>query len=452
MSNKVAIITLGCAKNTVDSEHIKRSLLDKGLEVTEQPETADHIIINTCGFIEAAKQESINTIIEAVGMKRHDRPIKVIVTGCLAQRYYKELAEEIPEIDALIGIAGEFDIAGMLADGAFKVTTPDSPVRDFSRYPGRSLSGLPYAYLQIADGCDNWCAYCAIPQIRGRFRSKPFETVLNEARMLDESGVTEIDLIAQDTSRYGADLYGRLRLPDLLDGLTGFMNIRWVRLLYMQPQNINDDLIEAIKANKLVVPYLDIPFQHASPAILKAMNRNGSGDAFLEQIARLRRMLPDIALRSSVILGFPGETDDDFSMLADFVEKAQLDHLGIFEYSVEEGTVAADIEAKIPLELITERYHQLTALQDSIGQWRNEQRDGCVFDVLVERQIEPGVYEGRGYWQAPEVDGSIFLSDKAAPPEITAGRIPLAGDIVKVTIDEFDGCDHHGRLISGPGK
>lgn len=451
MSGKVAIITLGCAKNSVDSEHIEGSLLDKGFEITERPESADHIIINTCGFIEAAKQESIDTIIEAVRLKHDRRPIKIIVTGCLAQRYYDELSKEIPEIDMLVGIAGEFDIAMMLTAGSFEPKTPGSPVRDFSKYPRRRLSGLPYAYLQIADGCDNWCAYCAIPQIRGRFRSKPLEVVLDEARMLDASGVTEIDLIAQDTSRYGADLYGRLRLPDLLDALTGFANIRWVRLLYMQPQHINDTLIDAIKANPLVVAYLDIPFQHASPAMLKAMNRTGSGDAFLKQIAWLREMLPNIALRSSVIVGFPGETDDDFSMLANFVEEAQLDHLGIFEYSIEEGTTAADIDTKIPQELITERYHQLTALQDSIGQWRNEERAGRAFDVLVERQIETGLYEGRGYWQAPEVDGSIFIYNKVAA-EDDAYHAPLAGDIVKVIIDEFDGCDHHGRLISGPGK
>ena len=452
MSEKVALITLGCAKNSVDSEHIEGSLLDKGFEITERPESADHIIINTCGFIEAAKAESIATIIEAVGLKHDHRSVKIIVTGCLAQRYYDELLREIPEIDMLVGIAGEFDIATMLTTGSFEPKTPRSPVRDFSQYPKRRLSGLPYAYLQIADGCDNLCAYCAIPQIRGRFRSKPFEVVLDEARVLDESGVTEIDLIAQDTGRYGADLYGRLRLPDLLDGLRGFASIRWIRLLYMQPQHINDTLIEDIKANPLVVPYLDIPFQHADPAILKAMNRTGSGEAFLEQIARLRGMLPNIALRSSVIVGFPGETDDDFSRLADFVEKAQLDHLGIFEYSVEEGTAAAGIDAKISQELITERYHQLTALQDSIGQWRNEERVGHAFDILVERQIEPGLYEGRGYWQAPEVDGSVFISGKTAAADDNNFHTPLAGDIVKVIIDEFDGCDYHGRFISGPGK
>ncbi|MBS3908930.1 MAG: 30S ribosomal protein S12 methylthiotransferase RimO [Actinobacteria bacterium] len=452
MSKRVAVITLGCAKNSVDSEHIQGSLLEKAIEVCEDPRDADYIIINTCGFIEAARRESIDTILEAVALKDETGPQKIIVTGCLAQRYYDELAREMPEIDMLVGIDDEWDIAAMVASDELASIAPNTASRDFASYPARKLTGHPFAYLQIADGCDNWCAYCAIPLIRGRFRSKPLEKVLKEARILDESGVVEVDLIAQDTGRYGYDLYGRLRLHDLISALTGFSNIRWIRLLYLQPQHINDELVEAIRANKLIVPYLDIPFQHASPKILKAMNRNGAGYDFLTQIAWLRRAIPGVILRSSVIVGFPGETEHDFGQLADFVEQAQLDHLGIFEYSREEGTAAASIAGHLPRETIAERYHQLTALQDSIGEERNKERIGQAVDVLVEAEIEPGLLEGRGCWQAPEIDGLIRFRTIAGAKAGAQTTTPAIGDIVTVTLEEFDGCDYTGRLISGPGK
>ncbi|MDI6815861.1 MAG: 30S ribosomal protein S12 methylthiotransferase RimO [Actinomycetota bacterium] len=452
MSKRVAVITLGCAKNSVDSEHIRGSLLEKAIEVCEDPRYADYIIINTCGFIEAAKQESIDTILEAIALKDKNNLKKIIVTGCLAQRYYDELAREIPEVDMLAGIAGEWDIAAMIASDELASIAPNTVGRDFASYPARKLTGHPSAYLQVADGCDNWCAYCAIPLIRGRFKSKPLEKVLEEARMLDESGVVEVNLIAQDTGRYGYDLYGRLRLHDLLHALTGFSNIRWIRLLYLQPPHINEELIEAVRANQLIVPYLDIPFQHASPRILRAMNRTGEDSDFLAQIAWLRTAIPGVVLRSSVIVGFPGETENDFRQLADFVEQAQLDHLGIFEYSQEEGTAAASIAGHLSREIITERYHQLTALQDSIGEERNKEKIGRTVAVLVEAEIEPGLFEGRGYWQAPEIDGLIRFRTIAGAKVGAQTQTPTIGDIVPVTLDEFDGCDHHGRLISGPGK
>jgi len=443
LPKKAIVVTLGCAKNSVDSEHIKGSLIEHGVTLTENAETADYIIVNTCGFIEAAKQESIDTILEVVELKNGKKPKKVVVTGCLAQRYHDELAREIPEIDVVIGISGELDIARMITTETLKSDKPPLSTRDFAGYPKRVLSGLPYAYLKIADGCDNKCSYCAIPLIRGKFKSKPIDEVVKEARWLDDSGIKEINLIAQDTGRYGYDLYGRKYLVDLIDSLTDFNSIKWIRLLYLQPYNIDDDLISAIKNNPLIVPYLDVPFQHASHKILRAMNRNGAGSDYLAQIAWLRRSIPEIALRSSVIVGFPGETNDDFNELVEFVESAEFDHLGIFEYSPEEGTRAATLDNPVPEEIKKERYHQLTALQDLISQRRSENRIDKTFNVLVEREVdaEKNLFEGRTWWQAPEVDGFAYVSGALKP-----------GDIVEVILDDFDGCDFYGRLMRGPGK
>ncbi|MBE0446696.1 MAG: 30S ribosomal protein S12 methylthiotransferase RimO [Actinobacteria bacterium] len=443
MSKKATVVTLGCAKNSVDSEHIKGSLVKNGIALTEAPEDADYVIINTCGFIEAAKRESINAILEVVELKNCAQPKKVIITGCLAQRYHDELAEEIPEIDVLVSLAREWDIAEMINTGEFKSDRATQPSRNFLDYPERLLSGLPYAYLQIADGCDNRCSYCAIPLIRGRYKSKPLERIIMEARQLDNSQVREINLIAQDTGRYGYDLYGRKRMIDLLDSLTGLNNIKWIRLLYLQPYTIDDELINAIKRNNLIVPYLDIPFQHASHRVLRAMNRNGAGSDYLAQIAWLRRSIPEITLRTTIIVGFPGETDNDFGELIEFVKNAQLDYLGVFEYSAEEGTAAVNLGNQVPKDTIKERYHQLTALQDLISQSRSENRIGRTFDVLIEREVdsERALFEGRAWWQAPEVDGFTYVTGELKP-----------GEIVKVTLDKFDGCDFYGRLVSGLSK
>ncbi|MHB8841943.1 MAG: 30S ribosomal protein S12 methylthiotransferase RimO [Candidatus Aquicultor sp.] len=449
MPERAAVITLGCAKNSVDSEHIKGSLVNSGLSLTEDPENADYIIINTCGFIEAAKQESINTILELIELNNGSKKRKIIVTGCLAQRYYSELSKEIPEIDLIVDISREYEIADILKNGSITgngtVTgnSPASPVRDFSTYPQRILSELPYAYLQIADGCNNRCSYCAIPFIRGTYKSKPIEQVIEEARWLDDSGIKEINLIAQDTGNYGYDLYERKSLTDLLKALTGFTNVEWIRLLYLQPYNINDELIEAINGNSLILPYIDIPFQHASPRILRAMNRHGAGSDYLGQIAWLRRMVPGVVLRTSIIVGFPGETNAEFEELIDFVKKAEFDYLGVFEYSPEEGTKAAELKGMVPEETVKERYHELTALQDSLSQRRSEERVGKVHDALIESIVdsEEGLFEARAWWQAPEVDGFTYVAGSSQP-----------GQIIKAYIDEFDGCDFHGRILSGPGK
>ncbi|MCL6472498.1 MAG: 30S ribosomal protein S12 methylthiotransferase RimO [Firmicutes bacterium] len=443
LSKKAAVITLGCAKNSVDSEHIKGSLIKQGISLVENPGVADYIIVNTCGFIEAAKQESIDTILELVELKNRSNHKKIIVTGCLAQRYYYDLAKEIPEIDLLVGISNEFDIANMIKTDVFENIEPSAPRHDFTAYPERILSDLPYAYLQIADGCDNRCAYCAIPQIRGNFRSKPFEKVLDEAHFLDEKGAKEVNIIAQDTGRYGYDLYGKSRFVELLSAMRGFKNIKWIRLLYLQPHFINDELIDMIKSNRLILPYLDIPIQHASPRILHAMNRHGAGSDYLAQIAWLRRVIPDVVLRTTVIVGYPGETDNDFDELADFVQRAKFDYLGIFEYSPEEGTKAAELPNRIPDRIVKERYHQLNALQDYISQERNNSRVGKTFDVLIEREVETeaGLFEGRAWWQAPEVDGYTFVSGDLQP-----------GQIIKTYFDGFDSCDFYGRSVGGAGK
>ncbi len=412
---------------------------------------ADYIIVNTCGFIEAAKQESINTILELAELKNRSDRKKIIVTGCLAQRYYNELAKEIPEIDLIAGISKEFNIAGMIKKDNLRNGGATAPPKDFVSYPERVLSDLPYAYLQVADGCDNRCSYCAIPTIRGTFRSKPIEKVIEEAFWLDEQGIKEINLIAQDTGRYGYDLYGRSRFTELLGSLTGFKNIEWIRLLYLQPHFINDELIDAMKGNELVLPYLDIPIQHASPKILRAMGRHGAGSDYLALIAWLRRVISNIVLRTSIIVGFPGETAADFNELVQFVEKAEFDYLGIFEYSPEEGTKAAALPGRVSGKTVKERYHQLTALQDSISRQRNENRTGKVCNVLIERATglkdgsKESLFEGRAWWQAPEVDGYTYITGDSQ-----CGIKP--GQIVKTQVDEFDGCDFHGRIAGGPGK
>lgn len=443
MSEKAAVITLGCAKNSVDSEHIKGSLIKSGLFLTEDPISADYIIVNTCGFIETAKQESIDTILALIGLKDGPNMKKIIVTGCLAQRYYDELSKEIPEIDFVVDISREYEIADIIKNGRLAGNSPASPVRDFSTYPERVLSDLPYAYLQIADGCNNRCSYCAIPLIRGSYKSKPIEQIVEEAHWLDTQGIKEINIIAQDTGNYGYDLYERKSLTDLLKNLTGFMNVEWIRLLYLQPYNINDELIDAIKSNRFILPYIDIPFQHASPKILRAMNRHGAGSDYLGQIAWLRRIIPNVVLRTSVIVGFPGESQADFAELIEFIKKAEFDYLGIFEYSPEERTKAAELKDRVPEDTVKERYHELTALQDSLSQRRNEDRVGMVHDVLIESTVESedGLFEARAWWQAPEVDGFTYVTGALRP-----------GQIIKAHIDEFDGCDFHGRVLDGPGK
>ncbi|HEY3374144.1 MAG TPA: 30S ribosomal protein S12 methylthiotransferase RimO [Candidatus Aquicultor sp.] len=445
MLKKATVITLGCAKNSVDSEHIKGSLVKHGIELTENAERADYIVINTCGFIEAAKAESINTILELAELKSQSKPKQIIVTGCLAQRYYDDLMQEIPEIDLLVDLRREFEIADLIrnGDGTAHDAHQTTDHRDFSTYPERVLSGLPYAYLQIADGCDNRCSYCAIPMIRGPYASKPLEQIVEEARWLDGRGIKEINLIAQDTSRYGYDLYGRNRLTELLNALDDFENIAWIRLLYLQPYFLNDELINSLQTNKYLLPYIDIPFQHASSKILHAMNRHGAGTDYLAQIAWLRRAIPDIVLRTSVMVGFPGETEDDFKKLVDFVEQAEFDYLGVFQYSEEEGTKAAGLEGAIPEEIKNERYHQVVALQDLIGQRRSENRLEKPADVLIESNAESGlgVFEGRAWWQTPEVDGYTYVTGDVKP-----------GSIVTVEISEFDGCDFHGRPLGGVSK
>jgi len=484
---KAAVITLGCAKNSVDSEHIKGSLVTSGISVTEDFQEADYVIVNTCGFIEAAKQESIDVILDLAKSKAclpHLQQ-KLIVTGCLAQRYYNELAKEIPEIDLLVDLSKEFEIPKLILEKE-KGAVPDRltdekgavperlkdwpPLRDFSKLPKRLLSDQPFAYLQIADGCNNRCSYCAIPLIRGKYRSKPIEQIIDEAKWLDERGIKEVNIIAQDTGNYGYDIYGRRCLPDLINSLKGFKNIKWLRLLYLQPYSINDDLIESISKNDILLPYIDVPFQHASPKILHAMNRHGAGSDYLAQIAWLRRAVPNVVLRTSLIVGFPGETDDDFKELSNFVESAQFDYAGIFEYSREEGTQASTLPDMVPRDVIKERYHQLTALQDLISQKRSENRIGKAYDVLIEKRVETaidkrdsskierqvdvkvenqantgsGLFEARAWWQAPEVDGYIYVQG------YEGGLKP--GQIVKAQIDEFDGCDFYGRLLGGPGK
>jgi ribosomal protein S12 methylthiotransferase len=453
LSKTAAIVTLGCAKNSVDSEHIKGSLQEAGFILINETSKADYIIINTCGFIEAAKQDSIDTILELNDLKNNHKDNtginsaaiqpKLVVTGCLAQRYFHELNLEMPEIDILVGIGNEHEIGRLLIeDNSKDALYPVSPERDFMNLPERVLSDRFHAYLQIADGCDTRCSYCAIPIIRGNYHSKPIDKIIEEAHWLDSEGIKEINIIAQDTGKYGYDLYGKRRLAELLLSLTGFKNVEWLRLLYLQPFCIDDALIDAFKQNRLLLPYIDMPFQHASSKILRAMNRNATGNDILALLAWVRREIPGVVIRSTAMVGFPGETDDDFAELVEFVKRAEFDYMGIFEYSEEEGTKAAAIKNKVPSEVIRERYHELSILQDLISQSRSEQRIGLNGKALLTSEADSShrLYEARAWWQAPEVDGFTYISGSAFNKQI-----------VDMTIDDFDGCDFHGRISDGPG-
>ncbi len=413
---KINFTSLGCDKNLVDSEIMLGIIENGGHILTDEPETADVIIINTCGFILDATQEGIETILELSSYKREGLCKSLIVTGCMATRYKDEIFKEMPEVDAVVG-SNDYeainDVIKQTVESEEKISLVSNTISDISEelYLNRVLtSSHHYAYLKIAEGCDNHCTYCTIPAIRGAFRSRAKENIIKEATMLAEKGVKEIIIVAQDTALYGVDLYKKNSLHELLAELSKINGIEWIRLLYCYPEHIYDELIEEMKNNKKVVNYIDMPIQHSNDKILKLMGRRSSEENLLLVVEKLRKAMPDIIIRTTLIVGFPNETDEEFDSLYNFVEKVKFDKLGAFTYSQEEGTPAAKMENQVDEDVKIERRDKIMDLQKYVSSTKFNDYVGKVFDVIVDGKLEEdNVYVGRTYMDCIEVDGLIFF-------------------------------------------
>lgn len=411
---KIGMVSLGCPKNLVDSEVMLGLIREKQLDITNDPAEADLIIVNTCGFIESAKEESIGTILQMAEYKKSGSCQYLVMTGCLGQRYADELFESMPEVDAIVGTDCFTDIAWVIEQVMHgkrlkhlrKLESKNVPL------PPRMLTTPSYmAYLKIAEGCDNCCSYCVIPQLRGPYTSRPYEEVMAEARALAASGVKELIVVAQDTTRYGEDLYGKLLLPQLLRDLNELEGVRWIRVMYLYPNNFTDELIDAFASLDKVCKYIDIPLQHASDSLLASMNRYDTRAQVEMLLQKLRTRIPGITIRTTFIVGFPGETDNDFAELMDFVEQQRFENAGVFQYSQEEGTVAGAMENQIAPEIKESRYHELMALQAGISEEIHREREDEVLEVLVEGFDEEHLAYGRSQHEAPEIDGTIFIEN-----------------------------------------
>ncbi len=416
MAYKVSVVSLGCPKNQVDAEMMLASLLKDGFELSVEEAEADAIIINTCGFIEDAKREAIENILECAAYKKDGKLKALIVTGCLAERYKDDITEEIPEVDMVVGIGSNSKIAS-LTRAAIEGNMKNSygPKEELDLNAERILGGMPFtAYIKVSDGCDNCCTYCAIPSIRGRLRSRKIEDVIKEARELAEGGVTELIVVAQDTTAYGMDIYGEPMLPKLLSELCKIERLHWIRTLYTYPDKITDELLDLIASETKLVPYLDIPIQHANGEILKRMNRKGDKESLTALIEKIRAKIPDITLRTTLITGFPGETDEQFSQLHQFTKDMRFDRLGCFTYSPEEDTVAASFDNQIDEQTKIHRMELIMEDQLTIAGEKNEEKIGSRVEVLIEGWDDYiKCYFGRSKADAPEIDGKVFFtSDK----------------------------------------
>lgn len=413
---KLGMVSLGCPKNLVDSEVMLGLIREKNFTVTNDPADADIIIVNTCGFIESAKEESINTILQMSEYKTHGSCRYLIVTGCLSQRYADELAQSIPEVDAFVGTECFTDISWVIEqvmDGKKVLHMTRNTAEQPVEMP-RMLTTPEYmAYLKIAEGCDNCCSYCIIPKLRGPYTSRPYEAVMAEAKELAASGIKEIIVVAQDTTRYGEDLYGKLMLPQLLKDLNDLEGIEWIRVMYCYPNNFTDELIEAFATLPKVCKYVDLPLQHASNSLLASMNRYDTKEQVEALLKKLRTSIPGIVIRTTFIVGFPGETEADFEELKEFVAVQRFENAGVFKYSQEEGTVAGAMPNQIPEEVKENRYHELMALQAEISEELHQDLEGQELDVVIEGFDEenPSLAVARSYREAPDIDGSIFVEN-----------------------------------------
>ena len=439
---KILFISLGCDKNLVDSEVMLKLLEEKGYQFTDDETEADVIVINTCCFIGDAKEESVNTILEMAEYRKSGSCKALIVTGCLAQRYQKEILDEIEEVDAVLGTASYDAVAEAVekALGGQKELRFESIDRLVPDQGGRVLTtGGHYAYLKIAEGCDKRCTYCIIPKLRGHFRSVPEEQLLAEAQRLADQGVKELILVAQETTVYGVDLYGEKRLPQLLTKLARIPGIRWIRVQYCYPEEITEELIQVIKNEPKVCHYLDLPIQHASDRILKRMGRRTTQADLRRIIGRLREEIPDICLRTTLISGFPGETEDDHEELMRFVDDCEFDRLGVFPYSAEEDTPAASMPDQIPEEVKEERRAELMELQQEIAFEKAEEMAGRELTVMIEGKVaDENAYVGRTYKDAPGVDGYLFLN---------TDETLMSGDFARVRVTGALEYDLIGELI-----
>ena len=445
---KIGFISLGCPKNQLDTEVMLHEVVAAGYELTSEDIDADIIIINTCAFIESAKQEAIDNILDEAWLKENRSLKGIIVTGCLAERYREQILEELPEVDALLGVGSIHNIVEAIQavekQSKRKNVPAEQKYRSFEdkntvRLGGdRVLTTPDYAaYLKIAEGCDNRCTYCAIPSIRGKFRSRPMEDVVAEAKDMDALGIKELTLVAQDTTRYGKDLYGRYALAELIHKITEETNIPWIRVLYCYPDKITDELIEEFKTNPRLLKYIDLPLQHISDRMLKAMNRHGNGQTIREVLAKLRTV-EGMVIRTTFIVGFPGETEEDFNELADFITEQKFEHAGVFTYSREEGTPAYDFADQIDEQVKQDRMDILMRTQMNINTTRNEGRIGSVITVLCEAYDPVNeCYYGRSSEDAPDIDGKVFFryngEERIAP-----------GSMVKVKVREVVDYDVYG--------
>ncbi len=439
MSKKIFIDTLGCAKNEYDSQNLAAQLLERGCDLADSPEEADILIVNTCGFIEAAKVESIEHIFSMAALKGESK--KLVVTGCLSERYHEDLSKEIPEVDLFTGVNDYDDLPGLL----LAESTGD-------KVQGEVEAVLPYrkrvfpegtytASLKIAEGCNNTCAFCAIPKIRGPYRSKRIEDCVREAEDMAAAGVRELVVIAQDTSYYGKDLYGKAMLPELLHELCKVDGIRWIRLMYVYDDGITDELIETMKQEDKICNYIDIPIQHVADPVLKGMRRKSTGDSIRKTIAKLRKEIPDIHIRTTILVGFPGETEEDFNELLKFVEETRIPRLGAFAFSDEEGTLSYRMEGKLDEETKNERVEVLMRLQSGISDSLNEEKIGKTYEVMVDEAVDEEAcrYLGRTRYDAPEIDDAV---------EFTGTTSHQPGDIVFVNVTDSSEYDLYGEEVS----
>ena len=422
------IISLGCSKNLVDAECMTSILLDEKVQIVSEPSDADVIIVNTCGFIESAKKEAIETILTMAEYKKSGSCRFLVVTGCLAQRYKEDIQKDMPEVDAVLG-TGSYQDIGRTVLQLFGLTKEEEKAPSALGHirSDRIISTKGFAWLKIAEGCSHGCAFCAIPMIRGKYRSRPMEDILEEARILSEKGYREIILIAQDTTSYGMDLYKERRLPELLRELSNISGISLLRIMYTYSDGITDELVQEMATNSKVAKYLDMPIQHGDDGILRAMRRRDTKQMIRDSVLRLRAAIPNIVLRTTVLLGFPGETEEAFQSLLQLISELEFDRLGAFSFSSEEGTLAAKMENQLPEEIKERRVEELMLLQQGISLQKNRGKIGEVLAVSIESTSEDGVfYIGRSYGEAPEIDPSILVVAPKEPLEI--------GQVVSVRI------------------
>lgn len=439
ISRKVGMISLGCPKNQVDGEALLAKLKKAGYEIVNNIEDSDVMIVNTCGFIEQAKREAIDTILEVAEYKNAGLISAIVVTGCLAERYQDEIIKEMPEVDAVLGIGANSDIVKTCDKALCGIVTTSFPNKCYLSINDERVISTPshWAYLKIAEGCDNRCSYCAIPGIRGGFRSRTIESCVDEAKALAESGVKELILIAQDTTKYGQDLYGKYSLDVLLKELVKIDEIEWIRLFYCYPQRITDSLINVIANEEKVCSYIDIPLQHSDKTVLKNMNRVGDGEDYKALICKMRNAIPDLALRTTFMVGFPGETDEQFENLCKFTEDVKFDKMGCFTFSPEEDTPAYDMQNQIDEDVKVRRQEVLMNKQYSITEELNKLRIGRIYKVIIDT-FDGEKYVGRSYMDSPEIDsGIIFTSDNSLN----------IGDFVNVKITDYNGYDLIGEAI-----